>query len=276
MKCRQRRWGWRHLLGLGALLLVGLIGPAWGGVGGTAVYYLHTDHLNTPRLVTDEAGQVVWRNTPLAEPFGTAPHEEDPDGDGQPFVLNLRFPGQYFDRETNLNYNYYRDYDPRTGRYIQSDPIGLRGGINTYSYVGGNPMLTIDPLGQDAIIAHAGTATYYNSNGTIVGMYPYTTGRPGVTDTSVSGQGPIPLGTYTADPSQISEGGWLRNLLGDWGRYRVPLQPDQSTETFGRSGFFLHGGRKPGSAGCIDVGSSDKNLFENLRRASGLVPIVVY
>lgn len=90
------------------------------------------------------------------------------------------------------------------------------------------------------------------------------------------GQGPIPLGTYTADPQQISEGGFFRNLLGDWGNFRVPLKADPDTETFGRNGFFLHGGKKPGSAGCIDVGGSDTDLFKHLHNAPGLVPIVVY
>jgi chitinase len=117
------------------------------GASSGAVYYLHTDHLNTPRLVTNEQNTVVWRNPALAEPFGTSPPEEDPDANGVPFTLNLRFPGQYFDRETNLSYNYFRDYDSTTGRYVQSDPIGLRGGINTYSYVEGNPVSRTDSLG---------------------------------------------------------------------------------------------------------------------------------
>lgn len=62
-------------------------------------------------------------------------------------MFNLRFPGQYYDQETGLFYNYFRDYDPQTGRYIESDPIGLRAGINTYGYVGGNPVNWVDPYG---------------------------------------------------------------------------------------------------------------------------------
>lgn len=61
----------------------------------------------------------------------------------------LRFPGQYFDQETGLHYNYFRDYDPSTGRYIESDPIGLDGGLNTYSYSELNPLRYIDPLGLE-------------------------------------------------------------------------------------------------------------------------------
>jgi RHS repeat-associated protein len=98
---------------------------------GLTILYLHADHLGTPRVATNEANVVVWRNLPISEPFGMALPEEDPDGDGQPTIINLRFPGQYFDRETQLHYNYYRDYDPGVGRYVQPDPIGLAGGINT-------------------------------------------------------------------------------------------------------------------------------------------------
>ena len=64
------------------------------------------------------------------------------------FYLNrLRFIEQYYDSETGLHYNYFRDYDPSTGRYVQSDPIGLVGGLNTYGYVGGNPLLYSDSYG---------------------------------------------------------------------------------------------------------------------------------
>jgi RHS repeat-associated protein len=112
------------------------------------VYYIHTDHLDTPREITNEQNQTVWKNPPLTEPFGMTPVDEDPDGDGQAFTFNLRFPGQYYDQETGTHYNYFRDnYLPDFGRYGQSDPIGLEGGINTYAYVNNNPLIFVDPLG---------------------------------------------------------------------------------------------------------------------------------
>lgn len=111
-------------------------------------YYIHSDHLNTPRIVTDSSNVAVWRSLPTTEPFGDAAPEEDPNSIGTSFKFNLRFPGQYFDKETNTSYNYFRDYDPSIGRYVQSDPIGLGGGINTYSYVGAAPLDYADPDGK--------------------------------------------------------------------------------------------------------------------------------
>jgi RHS repeat-associated protein len=111
------------------------------------MYFIHTDHLNTPRTVANQAAQVVWR-WDHAEPFGSFPANDNPSGLGT-FEFNLRFPGQYFDKESNTHYNYHRYYDPAIGRYIQADPIGLRGGINIYAYVRGNPLSLTDPLGLD-------------------------------------------------------------------------------------------------------------------------------
>jgi RHS repeat-associated protein len=70
--------------------------------------------------------------------------------DARQFSYNLRFPGQYYDAETGLNQNYFRDYDPAIGRYVESDPIGLKAGINTYAYALDQPTNYIDPNGLDA------------------------------------------------------------------------------------------------------------------------------
>lgn len=115
---------------------------------GSSIFYIHTDHLNTPRKITKRStSDVVWRWD--SDPFGTTLANSDPDGDGTEFSFGLRFPGQYYDEETGQHYNYYRDYDPTTGRYVQSDPIGLKGGLNTYSYVGSAPTMFFDEYGLE-------------------------------------------------------------------------------------------------------------------------------
>jgi RHS repeat-associated protein len=111
-----------------------------------AVYYIVPDHLNTPRLIANQQGTTVWK-WDQTEPFGVTQPNTDPDGDGVTFDFPLRFPGQYFDRETNLAYNYYRDYDFSIGRYTQSDPVGLAGGFNGYLYVDASPIMIVDPSG---------------------------------------------------------------------------------------------------------------------------------
>ncbi len=109
------------------------------------VFYVHTDQLNAPRKNTNSTNALVWRWD--TDPFGTATPNQNPTGVGT-FVYNLRFPGQYYQAETGLNYNYFRDYDPQTGRYIESDPIGLAGrSYSTYAYVEGNPISNVDPTG---------------------------------------------------------------------------------------------------------------------------------
>jgi RHS repeat-associated protein len=114
-----------------------------------ALYFVHNDHLGTPQALTNQAGAVVWKAT--YDPFGQATVNEDPDGDGVPVKNNKRYAGMYFDAETGLHYNWHRYYDPKVGRYISSDPIGLWGGLNTFSYVKNNPLRWIDPHGLDVI-----------------------------------------------------------------------------------------------------------------------------
>ena len=107
--------------------------PTW------ELFYVTTDHLGTPRLITDTEQEAVWQAS--YSPFGEI------DIQTELVTMPVRFPGQYHDAESGIHQNWYRDYEPTLGRYLQSDPIGLAGGLNTYGYVGQNPLSWIDPLG---------------------------------------------------------------------------------------------------------------------------------
>lgn len=143
--------------------------------GQIQTYAVHADHLDSPRAIVDSQSRMVWRW--LGSAFGQNLPEEDPDGDGTLFEYNLRFPGQYYDKETSLHYNTFRDYDPSTGRYVESDPIGLEGGMNTYAYVEGNPLSYIDPEGLAACTV-------------LFPDYPIDTGF-GFSSTSLGGHGGV-------------------------------------------------------------------------------------
>ncbi|VAW35017.1 hypothetical protein MNBD_GAMMA01-2004 [hydrothermal vent metagenome] len=83
-----------------------------------------------------------------SDAFGTTLANEDVDNDNNDFEFNLRFPGQYFDKESGIHYNYFRDYEPATGRYLQSDPIGQKGALNTYTYASNNSLYWTDSTGM--------------------------------------------------------------------------------------------------------------------------------
>jgi RHS repeat-associated protein len=104
------------------------------------MYYVHTDHLGRPQKMTDATATVVWDS--VFDPFGNV---TSVTGSTTNLIM---FPGQYYDSETQLSQNWFRDYDPTIGKYVQSDPIGLSGGINTYNYVFGNPIRLADPGGR--------------------------------------------------------------------------------------------------------------------------------
>ncbi len=109
-----------------------------------SLYNVHADHLATPRVITRQSDNaIVWR-WDTAEAFGNSAANQNALG---AFTFNQRFPGQVWDGETGLLQNWNRDYDPRQGRYRQSDPIGLRGGINTFAYANGSPLMVTDPMG---------------------------------------------------------------------------------------------------------------------------------
>jgi RHS repeat-associated protein len=124
-----------------------------------AHYFINPDHLNSARSVGFANGQNVWTRTP--SPFGEDAPNQNPSGFGT-FTYNPGpFPGQYRDSETGLAYNMRRDYAPKTGRYVQSDPIGLAGGsFSTYGYVGGNPVGRVDPWGLDSYLVNRDLARF--------------------------------------------------------------------------------------------------------------------
>jgi RHS repeat-associated protein len=145
--------------------------------------FIHTDHLNTPRLMTDATKKTIWRWD--GDAFGQTGPNQNPDGDATTETLNLRFPGQMLDTESGLYYNINRDYQPVWGRYLQSDPIGLNGGLNTFGYVEGNPISNIDPLGLWAIPlipagVEAASALVTGAIGVIGGEAMYNKAREGM------------------------------------------------------------------------------------------------
>ena len=130
----------------------------------TNINAIHTDHLGTPRRITNTNGSIGWQwpysafgedkpfttlmpTTNLAQAYTTDTATGTPLIATLAIPFNLRFPGQYFDSESNLNYNYFRSYQAGQGRYTQSDPIGLAGGLNRFGYVEGNPLSFTDPDG---------------------------------------------------------------------------------------------------------------------------------
>ena len=146
------------------------------------IYWYHTELNGLPERVTDADGQTVWRGQ-----FSTWGETECELSVPQWQVpQNLRFQGQYLDRESGLHYNLFRYYDPVAGRYTQMDPIGLAGGINTYSYVG-DPLVWMDPLGLVACYKPPHDNVFYRTMSKEDFAVLQKTGRmPGTTETTIS------------------------------------------------------------------------------------------
>ena len=236
-------------------------------------FFTRTDGVGTRALLPDALGSTValGDNTGTLqtqytyEPFGYATQT------GQANTNSYKYTRRE-DDGSGLYYYRARYYHPRLQRFIAEDPIGFGGGMNFYDYVTANPMNRIDPLGLTSLVFDPGSGTLL-IDPEVKGRSPYaipaSTGKPNCgCDASDPNRGPIPSGNYFIDTTKLSQLGFWQTLKrnrpfgggGDWGNWNAPLTPTATTNTFGRGGFYIHGGVLPGSAGCIDVGGG---LFGN-------------
>ncbi len=261
---------------------------AYGPAGSETIYDVHSDHLDTPRMLTNAAGVAKWRASYQA--FGQA--ALDP---ANTVTFNIRFPGQYFDAETGWHDNRWRYFSPEIGRYISADPIGQQGGVNTYEYAFSNPLARADLYGLTSIQVNFNAPT---TNTSITLGQPSTTrqgvtfdpnsGQVTVTDPNANvtatfpavsgphGQGALPPGTYTTAGPVVN----IPNTPGNasfcdpsgncWWQ---PLTPQFSTPRGqpgnGRFGFHPDGG-VPGTSGCI--GATQQNTSGAQGALGGLPP----
>lgn len=228
---------------------------------GIEILYIDTDFLNAPTaLVSATSGKVVWRWD--HDPYGNGAALEEPSNTGTDTVFNLRFPGQYYDQETGLMHNAFRDYDPTVGRYLESDPMGLYGGsYSPYVYASGDPIIYIDPFGLCWIYSQStGQLTHVDANGhvdyTVGGGYSgYGIGlnNPALQFLKAFARGepvgPIPQGTYTIGPPHYSA---------NTGPITMNLTPVDAADALGRTLLRIHGDNPKhnhtASSGCIVEG----------------------
>jgi len=235
---------------------------------GERIYDIQSDHLGTPRALVDRSRDtIVWAWSIMGDAFGADMPNEDPDGDGKSVVFDMRFPGQRYDFSTGLFQNGFRDYDASTGRYAQSDPIGLNGGISSYVYAFSNPYGAIDPSGLVV------RAKFHRSSGV---FQIYDQDRPGtIYDVDARSGGKfasdghfnserakqIPIGEYHIMGDRKNE--WFRLDAAD----AYPL--NDVHEQSGRDAFRLHPGTS--SLGCVTI---DRNADQYGFYSETIAPLI--
>jgi len=234
------------------------------------IIYFDVDHLNTPRAATNQSGAVVW--TWESDAFGAIQPNQNPSGLGVE-IVNLRFPGQYYDQETGLYYNMHRYYDPTMGQYTQPDIIGLRGAsFSTYQYVKSNPLKYSDPWGLlDRLVFNGTTLTGYDDMAVefrvsaVSGPY---------------GDGNLPEGTYNGSNLRIRRDNTAMMCSANPG-WSLDLDPSFPTD---RTLLRIHpDGNVPGTEGCIGVsctGSDQQKVYNSLHNYFNLpginsIPVIV-
>jgi len=239
------------------------------------IYHFVNDHLGTPQRLITATGTIVWQAAYF--PFGKAQVTTST------VQNNLRFPGQYYDAETGLHYNWHRFYDPETGRYISADPIGLDGGMNLYAYTSGDPINEIDPWGlakctysisKHTMICVSNTADEPSFIGPDeqrqVGPDGVFSGqgecRDQPTDECIDDKydGPIPPGNYNMnEDNRPGHENWTR------------LEPSPSIPGWKvrlglvRGGFAFHLGSR--SLGCINANKNNPDTANNFQNLHNLV-----
>ncbi|WP_019674074.1 RHS repeat-associated core domain-containing protein [Psychrobacter lutiphocae] len=251
-----------------------------------SIYTIHTDHLGTPQQITNDNQQTVWQGE--YDVFGNVTvkaisinntqdikakkkgwslniinqaNAVDDTIHKEPFEFNLRFAGQYEDRESGYYYNWHRYYNPKTGRYLTSDPIGLNGGLNTYGYAGQNPVSAVDPWGLEVRavlnVTTGKLAVVDVESGETVVVKAFSGGYAisgEITDVGVGAKIPLPLGTYiiSENPNPNSNPTWYGLLFKD--KKIDDFIQSNNSSIDGRSGFRLHPGAL--SHGCVTVDTS--------------------
>jgi RHS repeat-associated protein len=217
--------------------------------GGNALYHYLNDRLGIPEILTDATGTVAWEA--WYEPFGEV-HIHPSSS----VVNNIRLPGQYYDSETGLHYNYFRYYDPRTGRYVTPDPIGQAGGINSYTYSRNIPTSLTDPYGLDvSIVIRRDISSNLSTPGTVsVTSTKLAGGFEGYTLELPPGyeRPRIRAGTYSAYQRRISAADKTKH----YNPPRIHLVGGISETGKSMPGAQIHVGYDPDdTTGCVLVGA---------------------